>query len=52
MLPARRSVSGSVPWRSPMPYLAMLFEQMLDSDEIPDVTHLLEDCDPDDDAEE
>jgi hypothetical protein len=31
-----------------MPYLAALFEEILASDEVPDVTHLLEEVDPDD----
>ena len=30
---------------TPMPYLAVLFEEILASDEVPDVTHLLEDDD-------
>lgn len=28
-----------------MPYLAVLFEEILASDDVPDVTHLLEDDD-------
>ena len=31
-----------------MPYLAVLFEEILASNEVPDVTHLLEDDDPED----
>lgn len=30
-----------------MPYLAVLFEEILASDEVPDVTHLLEEDDDD-----
>lgn len=35
-----------------MPYLTALFEELLETDEVPDVTHLLEECDPDETEED